>query len=379
MTLTGIAARNLAHRPWRSGLTLMGVVLAIAAYVALVGLVRGIETTLLENFSSRNADVILTEAGAADILSSVVPVEVAREVAAVEGVAMADPELGRMTTIGEGTTSFVNGWAIDAYGWEALTLTEGRFPVPDDGAEQAAVGGVALGHRLAERIAVAPGDVITIFSAPFIVTGLYTTDSVLTRNGAVMLLGDMQAQTYRDGQATSIVARLDDGLDSAARDRVIDRLGTTFPNLTVDATEEMVAQYVNVRIARILSWVVSTVAILSAALAVLNTMAMAVNERRGEIAIMGAVGWPRGRIIRCLMLEGAWLTGAGSALGIVAGVAVAWGVARAPTVEGFVEPVIGPSLIAGGVALGLGIGLIGAFVPAARAATQDPAAILRGK
>jgi putative ABC transport system permease protein len=211
------------------------------------------------------------------------------------------------------------------------------------------------------------------------VTGTYDTDALMGRNGAIGLLSDVQAQTYRDGQATSVVAKLEDDLDELERDAVLAELEARFPDLSVDATEEMVQEYVNLRIANILAWVVSTVAVVSAGLAVLNTMAMAVNERRGEIAIMGAVGWPRGRVIRVLMLEGAWLTIAGSALGVATGVAIAWIVAGSPAVEGFVEPVIDAGLVLRALALGLGIGLVGAYVPAARAASEDPAAILRGK
>lgn len=378
MTLTGIAALNLTHRPWRTGLTLLGVVLAIAAYVALLGLVKGIEGTLVESFSSRGTDVVLTEAGAADVLSSVVPVGLVDEVAQVEGVAAAAPELGRMTTVGENTTSFIIGWPADAFGMRAMEIVEGRFPLPEDRTETVA-GGITLGTRLAERLDVGVGDLVEVFATDFVVTGLYTSEGVMAMNGALTLIEDMQAQTYRDGQATSIVVQLSDDLSPVERDAAIARLSERFPDLSVDPTEMLVQEYSNLRIATILAWVVSTVAVASAALAVLNTMAMAVNERRGEIAILGAVGWPRGRIVRLLMLEGAWLTIAGSALGILVGIAVAWIVAWSPQVEGFVEPVIDGTLLIRAVAIGLGIGLIGAYVPAIRAASEDPASILRGK
>lgn len=378
MTLTGIAALNLSHRPWRTGLTLLGVVLAIAAYVALIGLVRGIENTLMESFTSRGTDVVLTEAGASDVLSSVLPDTLAADVATVEGVRAAAPELGRMTTIGESTTSFIIGWPPDAFGLDSIEMIEGRYPVPEDRTEKVA-GGIAIGERLAERLNVGPGDVVQVFATDFRVTGIYTTEAVMGRNGAFTLISDMQAQTYRDGQATSIVVRLDDDLSEAARDATIERLSAKFPSLMVEPTEELVQGYSNLKVATILAWVVSTVAVVSASLAVLNTMAMAVNERRGEIAILGAVGWPRGRVVRLLMLEGAWLTLAGSVLGILTGIAVAWIVARAPTVEGFVEPDINLTLLVRAMLIGLGIGLIGAYVPAVRAASQDPAAILRGK
>lgn len=378
MTLTGIAALNLTHRPWRTGLTLLGVVLAIAAYVALLGLVKGIEGTLVESFSSRGTDVVLTEAGAADVLSSVVPVGLVDEVAQVEGVAAAAPELGRMTTVGENTTSFIIGWPADAFGMRAMEIVEGRFPLPEDRTETVA-GGITLGTRLAERLDVGVGDLVEVFATDFVVTGLYTSEGVMAMNGALTLIEDMQAQTYRDGQATSIVVQLSEDLSPVERDAAIARLSERFPDLSVDPTETLVQEYSNLRIATILAWVVSTVAVASAALAVLNTMAMAVNERRGEIAILGAVGWPRGRIVRLLMLEGAWLTIAGSALGILVGIAVAWIVAWSPQVEGFVEPVIDGTLLIRAVAIGLGIGLIGAYVPAIRAASEDPASILRGK
>lgn len=378
MTLTGIAALNLTQRPWRTGLTLLGVVLAIAAYVALLGLVKGIEGTLVESFSSRGTDVVMTEAGAADVLSSVVPVELADEVAQVEGVAAAAPELGRMTTVGENTTSFVIGWPPDAFGRRSIEIVEGRFPEPRDRTDTIA-GGIALGTRLAERLGVGPGDRIEVFATDFVVTGLYTSEGVMALNGALTLLTDMQAQTYRDGQATSIVVQLASDLSATDREATIARLADRFPGLSVDPTETLVQEYSNLRVATILAWVVSTVAVASAALAVLNTMAMAVNERRGEIAILGAIGWPRGRIVRLLMLEGAWLTVAGSCLGVLIGIAVAWMVAWSPQVEGFVEPVIDGPLILRAVAIGLGIGLVGAFVPAIRAASEDPASILRGK
>lgn len=378
MTLTGMALRNLTHRPWRTGLTLLGVMLAIAAYVALVGLARGIEGTLLEGFETRGTDVVLTEAGAADILSSVIPEALAADVATVEGVAAAAPELGRMTTLGDSATSFVVGWPPGAYGFDTFELVAGRLPLPSDRTDTTA-GGIVLGERLAARIGVAPGDAIMAFAAPLTVTGTYAAEGLMAQNGAVMLLADMQAQTYRDGQATSVVVRLEDDLDQAGRDAVLETLRARFPDMAVEASDAMVQEYFNVKIAGILAWVVSTVAVISGALAVLNTMAMAVNERRGEIAIMGAVGWPRSRVIGVMMLEGACLTVTGSALGILAGIAAAWAVAHAPEVEGFVAPVVDLSLIARAMLLGAGIGLLGAWIPATRAAAQDPATILRGK
>ncbi|MGH1368429.1 MAG: ABC transporter permease [Maritimibacter sp.] len=377
MTLQGIAVLNLLHRPLRSLLTLLGVVLAIAAYVALAGLTRGIEGTLVENFSLRGTDVIITEGGAEDILSSVVPESLAGQVAQVEGVSAAVLEMGRMTLVGE-ATSFVNGWAPEAFAWETVTVTKGRRPEAQDKMNGIA-GGIMLGRSLAARLELGLGDQVVLFSAPFEVTGIYDSDSLLVRHGAVTLLADMQAQTYRIGQGSALAVQLEPGLSESGRNGVIAQIAERFPAFSVEGTAEMVAGYFNVKIARILAWSVSTIAVITAGLGVLNTMVMSINERRGEIAIMGAVGWPIRRIIAVLMIEGGALTVLGTVLGIGVGIAAAWGVATSPAVAGFVEPDVGRDLVIKALVLGLGIGLLGAFIPAYRAAKQDPASILRGR
>jgi putative ABC transport system permease protein len=118
------------------------------------------------------------------------------------------------------------------------------------------------------------------------------------------------------------------------------------------------------RVADILSWAISLVALLGAAFAVLNTMVMAVNERRGEIAILGAIGWGRGRIVGLILAEGVLLALAGGAAGVALGIAAAEGVAAAPSVAGFVAPAIGWGLAAQAMLVALALGLAGSLWPA---------------
>lgn len=86
MTLSGLAWRNLAGRPMRSLGTIIGVALAVASFVALVGLARGVSASLDSAWNTRGTDVVITEAGAADLVSSIVPEALEAEAAAVPGV-----------------------------------------------------------------------------------------------------------------------------------------------------------------------------------------------------------------------------------------------------------------------------------------------------
>jgi len=62
----------------------------------------------------------------------------------------------------------------------------------------------------------------------------------------------------------------------------------------------------------------------------------------------------------------------------LAGMLMAQAVAGLPQVVGFVQPVIGAGLLATAFAVSVGVGLLGAFVPAVRAVRRPPADILRG-
>ena len=372
MTLAGIALRNLIHRPWRSLMTLGGVVLSIAAFVALVGLARGLEAAFSQSIDARQTDVLITEKGISDPMASTVPERLAEEVITVPGVAAATPELTRLTTSSTGATLVVMAWPEVSFGWQTQELISGRYPLLSDG------GAVVAGSGLVERLGLGLGDEIEVFSAPFTIVGITTSDSYVNRNMVMGLLPDFQAQTYREGQATAIAVDLAPGTSPAERDVVLDELRRRLPNFAIETTEVLVRNHNYLQIGKALAWAVSVVALISAALAVMNTMAMAVNERRGEIAIMGAVGWPGRRIITCLMVEGAVLSLIGGLGGSLLGLFVANAATRSPVVAGFLEPQISAALLIQAVVMAAVIGTAGALLPAWRATTRNPAAILRG-
>ena len=52
MRLLTVSFRNLSRRPLRTGLTVTGVALAVAALIALVSLARGLEQSFLDLYTS---------------------------------------------------------------------------------------------------------------------------------------------------------------------------------------------------------------------------------------------------------------------------------------------------------------------------------------
>ena len=108
---------------------------------------------------------------------------------------------------------------------------------------------------------------------------------------------------------------------------------------------------------------------------IMNIMLMAVAERTREIGIRKALGARRRDIMAQFIVESATLSLVGAALGIVAGLGLAFAV-RALT---FMPAAVAPWSVAVGVILGISVGIIAGAYPASRAARLDPIAALRAE
>src|ERR1700742_3089235 len=60
MTFLVVVLRGLLRRPVRTGLTLLGISIGIAAVVALVGMSRGFETSWAHGLKSRGTDIVVS-------------------------------------------------------------------------------------------------------------------------------------------------------------------------------------------------------------------------------------------------------------------------------------------------------------------------------
>jgi putative ABC transport system permease protein len=122
------------------------------------------------------------------------------------------------------------------------------------------------------------------------------------------------------------------------------------------------------------------VAMVVGAFLVGNTLAMTVGERVRELGLLRAAGTTQDQVLGIVLRQGLVLGLAGSILGILGGIVLAWGMigflssTRAALVVGLPLPVVGLVLA---FVLGLGVTLVGAIVPAVRAARLSPVDALR--
>jgi putative ABC transport system permease protein len=149
-----------------------------------------------------------------------------------------------------------------------------------------------------------------------------------------------------------------------------DRFGSS-ENPTRTQTEAAFAQMFTDMLGDVQEYIrnICIVVVFSLTLVSANAMAMSMRERTIEIAVLKAIGFPRGRVLSMILGEACLMAGAGGLVGLAVGGLCLQGVhSLAPQMFplGMLD-LLGPWMF-GIIAVGLAIGVISGIVPATRAA-----------
>jgi len=117
---------------------------------------------------------------------------------------------------------------------------------------------------------------------------------------------------------------------------------------------------------RVIQWML-TFSVILALIGVANTLQLGVNERRRELGLLRSVGATRRQVLRLVMAEAAALSLVGTLMGMAVGLGAAYATVNALSDFGL-DQFVAPTGALGFVAVvAIGLGLIGAIVPALRA------------
>lgn len=399
-TLT-LAARNLTRNRRRTGITLLGLMLGVAAALVLQAFVAGIFTLL-------GGIVVQGRLGAVqvhkkghlqadqDALKFTLPQDKAlmARIAAVEGVKAVAPRMTFEGTIGNGTQSTLAlVTAIDPV--QEATVCPARYAneigrplVPEDKAV------AVLGLKLAEGLRADNGDELQLLASGVggqpnlldvkLIGRVPAATEIDARRMVITSLSQAQELLQMPDRVTEFAVALhrDDQADEV-RDRLQAALG---PEYQVVSWLDLLPAIRSVR-AMLRAVLRIVVGVLLALLftGVANTMLMSVLERTREIGTMLALGIRREYVSRLLLVEAAVLGLIGTLLGLGAGLLAVYllhtyGVTfRPPGAD--VPSTMHPSLDLLPVLVTVSIALFGTTIagvgPAIRAGKLSPAECLR--
>lgn len=370
MNFFTIVLRGLWRRPVRTGLTLAGIAIGIAAVVALVGIASGFESSTVKQLDVIGTDMIVSnmEGG---MMPKVFDITLQEKVAALPQVDQTTSVLMQMLMIEEAPMMMVSGREWGGFTWDKLEVIEGRMP--HDEHEPAVVLGIVAADVLGKKV----GDKIQIEIDEFEVVGIVDGQSVV-ENGAILLsLTQFQKALGYEEKANFLNLTVKEDTTEEQLDALIARIAEVFPEGRAVRTRDVVGTSQGFRLVRAMSWSTSLLAIIVGVLGVMNTMLMTVFERTHEIGILLAIGWKQRMIVLLILMESAILGLVGGILGVGIGYMALELLETTKTLRGMLEADFSSVLVAQAIGIALIVGVVSGLYPAWRSSRLTPSVALQ--
>ena len=396
-----MAAGSLAASPVRSCLTMLGIVIGVAAITSMAAIGAGARSKVRDQIRTFGANVIMVNASPGnraglDHARRPLSMDDAAAISELSAVSLAAPSVSgqaRLVHGGLNWSTTVNGTTHDHFQIRQWQLAGGRFFTEDEEKSSGQV--VVLGHLVARKLfddADPVGQVVRIAGAPLRVVGVLrekgtsggesqddvafvpmaTAKNRLIGAGS----GDRSAVGYILASAVSseAISEASDEIDGLMRERHHVQREEEKGFTVATAASILAAQEASTRTVSTLLAAVACVSLMVGGIGIMNIMLVSVTERTREIGLRLAIG-ARPRDIRSqFVIEAVGLCTGGGAVGVALGYCVATLVAH-----GAGWPVaLDASTAVGAVIFSGLVGILFGYYPAKRAAALDPVAALRG-
>jgi putative ABC transport system permease protein len=350
---------NIAHRPARTAVSILGTAVGVLLIVFTVGLAHGVLSERGKRESNIGAQIMIRASGSLS-LGGGSPFKLeashAAEIAAVQGVRAATP-IGQ--TLDRSDSGFgsrlIDGIDYDQYANLAgITIREGRKLMSGDEA--------IVDPEWRERRKAKVGDTVPLFQRPFKIVGVYEPPG----GGRIKIpLATMQEQEGVNGRVTAILVSCE---DPSKQDEVAARIQARFPDDQLIFTRDLPELYATgVPALNVFIKVVVGVAAAISMLVILLAMYTTVTERTRQIGILKSLGMSKSSIAWVIEQEAILVSLMGVILGVLLTLAAQFVVMRVTSLTILIEP----RWVLIALAVGLVGGTIGALYPALRAARQD--------
>jgi putative ABC transport system permease protein len=392
-----LAMRAITAHRMRSGLTLLGIAVGIAAVILLTSIGEGIHRYVLAEFSQFGTNIIgvapgrVKTGGAAPtgLPTAVRPLtfDDARALRKLPGVVAIGPiAYGNAEIEGNGRTrrTTVYGVNEDALQVFNMRVASGRYLPPDEWENARAfvvLGNTlkrelfgtdnALGARL--RAGTLQFRVIGVLAPKGQFLGIDLDDTAFIPTSRAMELFNKEGLaeihvSYAEGASSNAVA-------DAVRATLTARHGRE--DFTITTQEDMLRTLGNILdILTMAVGALGSISLLVGGVGIVTIMTIAVAERTGEVGLMLALGARRPTILALFLGEAVVLAALGGAFGLVLGI----GLAQLIHLVVPALPVHTPVLYAVlALVLASFIGLAAGVLPARRASRLDPVESLRAE
>jgi putative ABC transport system permease protein len=401
LSILRVAIRALSRNKLRSSLTMLGIIIGVAAVIAMVGIGRGAsEVTqqqiaamgsnlLAVNSGGKNVGGMRTGAGATKTLVTEDMLAIQREVPGVAAAAPVNQTSAQVVFEG-------NNWATSVTGTEPQYFDIRNWPVQQgasfetndvDIASNVVVIGQTVKRNLFPNGENPIGQTIRISNLPFTVVGVLQAKGSSGMGGdqddaAFVPITTLQKKITGQNWLRSIMVSatskdvstvVQDQITSLLRDRHRIHAGEDddFDVRNLADLADFADQQAKVMTMLLAS--IAGVSLIVGGIGIMNIMLVSVTERTREIGIRMAIGAEEGDVQKQFLIEAVVLSLLGGLVGVISGVGMALLITH--TLHWPVS--ISGVAIVGAMLFSTLVGIFFGFYPAKRAAHLDPIEALR--
>ncbi len=399
-----VAARALLRHKLRSFLTALGIIIGVAAVIAMVAIGEGARSRVEEAFASMGTNVLIVSSGAktaggvkagAGSLPTLTWDDLRAIRTEVPDVRAAAPRVhvaGQVVSEDRNWLTSVTGTSSEMFEIRNWPARIGTLLTPED--VEAGTKNVVLGQTVSEKLFGASADpvglTVRIQNVPFKVVGVAGSKGQSTGGTdyddvvfipVTTFLNKIQGSLQKYVPGSILIEVTSDDLTTTVAERITgvlrDRhsLGVgeendfSIKNLTETAARKQEST-------EALSWLLASIAAVSllvGGIGIMNIMLVSVTERTREIGVRMAVGAKPKHILLQFLAESLALSLAGGLAGVAIGLV---GAGRLAARFGW-PLLIRPEVIAVAVGFSAAVGICFGLYPAHKASRLDPILALR--
>ena len=393
--------RNIRERKTRSILTMLGIVVGIAAVVAIMSISYGMQESITEQLSEMT-DIIMVTPGSVELGSfgefGSFNERDLRDVERISGVKDAAGMIGEMEEVeyrGEKVMVEIIGIEprdIDAVFGETVKLEE------DSGSGTSASGRglrendrktCEIGYSVANDYfdyEIGVNDRLTINGSKFRVIGVLEKQGGFRSNvDAQIYVTKRDAVTILDNEDISTIFVRVRNIEEAEEiaDEIEERIDENHKLDDFTSAMAMGGAIEDLKsifgILQVFLLLIASISLIVAAMGIMNTTLMSVMERTHEIGVMKAIGAKNWNILFLFLMEAGVVSVVGGVCGCIVGVigaqAISFGIQTLLDVE--IAAVVKPEVMLGGVAVAMLVGILSGLYPARKASKMSPVEAVR--